>query len=92
MEQEQGMSIPGEGYLPGEVASRETDGKTLQDRTGPSWRSFALSILAAIVLSVMATLLLGGSWSSYTLHPAAAVSSGGCAAVGNCCPPPDSRK
>ena len=92
MEQEQGISIPGEGYLPGEVASRETDEKTLQDRTGPTWRSFVLAILAAILLSVMTTLLLGGSWSSYRLNPAAAFTSGGCGAGGNCCPPPDSAK
>lgn len=92
MEQEQGMTIPGEGYLPGEEAIRGAKGVELQDRTGPTWRGFALSILAAIVLSVMATLLLGGSWSSYTLRPAAAGSSGGCVSGGNCCPPPGPEK
>lgn len=87
MEQEQGMTMPGEGYLPGEDASRGTDGKALKDRTGPTWRGFVLAILAAILLSVTTTLLLGGSWSSYKLNPAASVSSGGCGAGGNCCPP-----
>jgi len=87
MEKEQGMTIPGEMYLPGEEAVRGPKGTELKDRTGPTWRGFALSILAAIVLSVMATLLLGGSWSSYTLHPAAAFSSGGCGAGANCCLP-----
>lgn len=92
MEHEQGMTIPGEGYLPGEDASGGADGKALKDRTGPTWRGFVLAILAAILLSVTTTLLLGGSWSSYTLTPVAAVSSGGCGAGGNCCPPPDSAK
>jgi hypothetical protein len=84
------MAIPGGAELPGEESARGTDGKALKDRSGPTWRGFALSILAAIVLSVMATLLLGGSWSSNTLHPAAAGSSGGCGsgAGGNCCPLP----
>ncbi|MBI5575182.1 MAG: hypothetical protein HY896_02325 [Deltaproteobacteria bacterium] len=60
---------------------------------GPTWRGFALSILVAIVLSVMATLLFGGSWSSYSLRPAAAVSKGGCGSGGNCCPlPPEEGK
>ncbi len=88
MEAEQDMAIPGGANLPGEEEAPETDAKALKDRTGPTWRGFALSILAAIILSVMATLLLGGSWSSYTLRPAAAGSSGGCGAGGNCCPPP----
>ncbi len=70
----------------------ETDGKALRDRTGPGWRGFVVSILVAVVLSVMATLLLGGSWSSYALRPAAAVSLGGCGAGGNRCPPPDTGK
>jgi hypothetical protein len=88
MEQEKGMTIPGEMYLPGEEAVREAKGTELKDRTGLTWRGFALSILAAIVLSVMATLLFGGSWSSNTLRPAAAVSPGGCGSGGgNCCPP-----
>jgi hypothetical protein len=87
MEKEQGMAIPRGADLGEEEADRGIDGKAQSERTGPSWRGFALSILAAIVLSVMATLLLGGSWSSYTLRPAAAVSSGGCGAGGNCCPP-----
>jgi len=82
----------GERHLHGEAATRETDGKTLQDRTGPSWRGFVLAILAAIILSVTTTLLLGGSWSSYSLGPAAAGSSGGCGSGGNCCPLPDSGK
>jgi hypothetical protein len=81
------MTIPGEAYLPGEDASGGTDGKALKDRTGPTWRGFVLAILAAILLSVTTTLLLGGSWSSYSLGPAAAGSSGGCGPGAPCCPP-----
>jgi hypothetical protein len=92
MEREQGLSIPQGADLGEEEAARGSDGKALRERTGPSWRGFALSILAAVLLSVMATLLLGGSWSSYTLRPAAAVSSGGCGARGSCCPPSDTGK
>jgi len=87
MEKEQGLTIPGEGYLPGEDGTRGADGKTLKGRTGPSWRGFVLAILVAIILSVMTTLLLGGSWSSYSLSPAAAGSSGGCGPGAPCCPP-----
>lgn len=89
MEQEQRMAAPGTPELSGREAAWRTDGKALEGRTGPTWRGFALSILAAIVLSVMATLLLGGSWSSYSLRPAAAGAAGGC---GPCCPPPESGK
>jgi hypothetical protein len=89
MEQEQGMAGPGGAVLPDEEAARGTDGMALEDRPGPGWRGFVLSILAAVVLSVIATLLLGGSWSSFTSHPAAAVSSGGCGSGGCCCPPAD---
>jgi hypothetical protein len=92
MEREQGMAIPGTGEFTGDEASRGTAANPLTDRPGPSWRGFVLSILVAVVLSVMATLLLGGSWSSYSLRPVAAVSSGGCGAGGNCCPPPDTGK
>lgn len=86
MEREQGMAIPGGADLPGEEAIQGAKGVELQDRTGPTWRGFALSILAAIVLSVMATLLLGGSWSSYTLRSAAAGSATGCGSGAPCCP------
>ncbi|NJD63421.1 MAG: hypothetical protein FIA93_11970 [Deltaproteobacteria bacterium] len=88
MDQEQGMAIPGDAELPGAEAAHGTDGKALRDRCGPTWRGFALSILVAVVLSVMATLLLGGSWSSYTLRPAAAGASSGCGEGKSCCPPP----
>lgn len=51
-------------------------------RMGPSWRALVLSIVVAIVLSVTATLLLGGSFGS-----ARVASSTGCAPGSECCPP-----
>lgn len=92
MEQEQGMPAQGSAEFPVGEAAWGTDGKKLTDRTGPTWRGFVLAILAAVVLSVIATLLFGGSWSSYNLHPTAAVNSGGCGPGSPCCPPPDSEK
>lgn len=92
MDRDQGMAMPGDADLPGEEEARRTDAKAPAERAGPTWRGFALSILVAIVLSVIATLLLGGSWSSYSLRPAAAGSSGGCGQAGPCCPLPDSGK
>ncbi len=67
----------------------------LRERTGPkdfaggsspSWRALVLSVIAAIILSVTATLLLGGSFG-FTK----AVSSTGCGPGSACCPPANSR-
>lgn len=62
-------------------------------RPGPIWRAWVLSIVVAIALSVMATLLLGGSLST---RPGGAVPAGG---AGNghrpgdiCCPPANGGK
>ena len=53
-------------------------------RSGPTWRAWVLSIVAAIVLSVVATLLLGGS---FRLPGASNAAAGGCGAGGGpCCP------
>ncbi len=56
-------------------------------RPGPTWRALFLSILAAVVLSVAATLLLGGS---FRLPGASKATAGGCGAGagGPCCPLP----
>jgi hypothetical protein len=58
-----------------------------QGRRGPTWRGWVLSILAAVILSVMATLLLGGS--SAFRSDRAAGGAGGCGsgAGSGCCPP-----
>ena len=61
-------------------------------RRGPSWRGWVLSILAAILLSVTATLLLGGS-SAFRSDGAAAGAGGrGSGAGRSCCPPADAGK
>jgi hypothetical protein len=59
--------------------------ETAMSQAGPTWRGFVLAILAAILLSGMATLLLGGSSSFGTRQPATAGAPGGCGSGGNCC-------
>ncbi|HZW35964.1 MAG TPA: hypothetical protein VFF01_03420 [Candidatus Deferrimicrobiaceae bacterium] len=93
MEQEQGTANTGGADLPGKETVQGAKGVEIQERAGPTWRGFAISILVAIVLSVMATLLLGGSWSSFSLRPAAAGSSAGCGEGKSCCPlPPEEER
>jgi hypothetical protein len=69
------------------------DSHTADGRRGPGWKGWVLSILVAIILSVTATLLLGGSGS---FRPGRAVAGGasgsGCGSGGNCCPPADAGK
>ena len=60
------------------------DSRTPEFQRGPTWRGWLLSILAAIILSVTATLLLGGS-SAFRSDRAA--DGGGCASGRSCCPP-----
>jgi hypothetical protein len=57
-------------------------------RRGPSWRGWFLSILVAILLSVTATLLLGGS-DAFRSDRAigAGAGHGGSGAGRSCCPP-----
>lgn len=69
---------------------QRTTGGLLDDRVpraGPTWRAWVISIIAAIVLSVTATLLLGGSFR----FTGGAV-SGGCGQGSGCCPPPEVGK
>ncbi len=56
-------------------------------RPGPTWRAWLLSIVAAIVLSAAATLLLGGSFRL----TGGAVPSGACGSGSNCCPAPTEK-
>jgi len=66
--------------------------RVAEGRRGPSWRGWVLSILAAILLSVTATLLLGGS-SAFRSDDAAAGAGGhGSGAGRSCCPPADAGK
>ena len=55
---------------------------------GPTWRGWALSILVAVLLSVTATLLLGG-YVAFRSDSAigAGMGGGGSGAGHNCCPP-----
>ena len=59
-----------------------------ENRRGPTWRGWVLSILAAVLLSVTATLLLGGYEA---LRSDCAIWAGaghiGSGAGSNCCPP-----
>jgi hypothetical protein len=91
MEKEPGMTSPESAQSPGEDGVPVPDGMAPRDRSGPTWRGFAVSIIVAVVLSVMATLLLGGSWSSFSLRPAAAGSATGCGSGAPCCPPDTGR-
>ena len=52
----------------------------------PTWRGLLIAVIAAVVLSVGATLLLGGSYG-FTREGARQ----GCGSVSECCPPADSR-
>ena len=66
--------------------------RVAEGRHGPTWRGWVLSILAAILLSVTATLLLGGS-SAFRSDDAAAGAGGrGSGAGRSCCPPADAGK
>ena len=69
------------------------DPQPAEGQRGPTWRGWVLSILVAIILSVTATLLLGGSGS---FRPGRAVAGGaggvGCGAGSGCCPPADPGK
>ena len=48
--------------------------------SSPTWRGLLIAVIAAIVLSVTATLLLGGSFGSERSG-----STGGCGAGSGCC-------
>jgi hypothetical protein len=66
---------------------------TVEGRRGPTWRGWVLSILVAILLSVTATLLLGGS-TSFRSDSAIGQGTGrsGSGIGGGCCPPADAGK
>jgi hypothetical protein len=81
----------------GSKASTETaatgDSNTPEGQSGPTWRGWVLSILVAILLSVTATLLLGGSgaFRSDRANGAGADRSGTETGHG-CCPPAGAGK
>ncbi len=69
--------------LPGEFAEGE-EGHGSPGR--PTWRALVLAVIAAIALSVSATLLLGGSFGITR-----GAASTGCGPGSECCPPAESR-
>lgn len=54
-------------------------------RAGASWRAWVVAIVVAVVLSVTATLMLGGSGAFRQDSAGSGAGSGGCG--GACCPP-----
>jgi hypothetical protein len=96
MEEETVLQDSPEGReVTGTQASKETEASaaplSAERRSGPSWRGWVFSILAAILLSVTATLLLGGSGAFRSDRPVAA-EAGGYGAGRSCCPPADIGK
>jgi hypothetical protein len=92
MEEEKGMQEVTDMQESAESTSTG-DPNTSEGRHGPSWRGWVLSILAAIILSVTATLLLGGS-GSFRQDRAIAAGLGGCGSGtgSNCCPTADAGR
>jgi hypothetical protein len=87
MKREAGMEEPtGSRDATETIAAGEPH--TAKSRRGPTWRGWFLSILVAILLSVTATLLLGGyeAFRSDRAIGAGAGHSGSWAGRG-CCPP-----
>ena len=62
------------------------DSSTAEGRRGPTWRGWVLSILVAILLSVTATLLLGGSGAFRSDHAAAGMGDCGSGPGNGNCP------
>jgi len=92
MEEEMGMQ-GGTGMRDPADAIANEDPLAAERHRGPTWRGWVLSILVAVILSVTATLLLGGSGSFRSDRAAAAGSGGGGSGTGsNCCPPADAGK
>ena len=85
MEEEKGKQELTESAVTGDPHSAEGP-------RGPSWRGWVLSILAAILLSVTATLLLGGSGVFRSDGAAAGAGGRGSGAGRSCCPPADAGK
>ncbi|HEX8042390.1 hypothetical protein [Candidatus Deferrimicrobium sp.] len=67
------------------------DYDTADGRRGPTWRGWVLSVLVAVILSVTATLLLGGS-GAFRSDRAVAAGVGRCGAGSSCCETSDAGK
>jgi hypothetical protein len=69
------------------------DPHAAEGRCGPTWRGWVVSILVAVILSVTATLLLGGYVAFRSDNAVGAGVGGGESGAGrNCCPPADAGK
>jgi len=85
-----------------EKGKRETTGSdapaspnTVEAGRAPGWKGWVLSILVAVILSVAATLFLGGSGAFRSDRAVAAGAAGsgcGSGAGSRCCPPADAGK
>jgi hypothetical protein len=94
MEEEMGMQ-GGTGMRDSADTIANEDPPAAEGRRGPTWRGWVLSILVAIILSVAATLFLGGSGSFRPDQAAASGAAGGGCGSGagsSCCPPADAGK
>jgi len=85
MEEPTGLQESKETVAPGDSHAAEA-------RRGPTWRGWALSILVAVILSVTAMLLLGGSGAFRSDGAAAGAGGRGSGAGRSCCPPADAGK
>lgn len=92
MEQERNdrMAEPGkpEGRDPEEWSGPGPPEGEEEYRSRPTWRGLLIAVIAAVVLSVGATLLLGGSYGFTRQGAASGCGAGG---AGNCCPPSERR-
>lgn len=77
-ERDEDSSVDAEDLL-----SEYGSGKDFGGRPSPSWRGVVIAVIAAIILSVSATILLGGSFLRDN-----GASAAGCGARGACCAPP----
>jgi hypothetical protein len=64
----------------GDFFTEELEQDVQAGLSSPTWRGLLIAVIAAIVLSVTATLLLGGSFGSERSG-----SAGGCGAGSGCC-------
>ena len=90
MEEETGLQ-GGTGMRDPADAIANEDPPPAEGHRGPTWRGWVLSILVAVILSVTATLLLGGS-GAFRTDPAVAAGAGEYGAGRSCCPPADIGK
>ena len=87
MEEEKGMQ-EATVLLESTETAATGDSHAAEGRRGPGWKGWVLSILVAIILSVTATLLLGGSGafrSDRSIGAGSGHSGSGARSV--CCPP-----